>query len=61
MRFSEKSNVYGLGAVAFLVLQIGGIIITGEGDSSMTAGGLIMAFLFLGELATDYSKNKNPE
>lgn len=61
MRFSDKSNVYGVGAFAFIVLDLIGRAITGEGDSSMIAGSLIMTFLFLGELVSDYAKHNEPE
>ena len=62
MRFSDKSYVYGMGSVFFMVLGLAGKIITGGfADSSMIAGGLIMVFLFLGELVSDYSKHKKPE
>jgi hypothetical protein len=57
----EKSNVYLMGAIFLMVLGLAGKIITGgTADNSILAGGLIMCILFLGEIVTDYEKQKEP-
>ena len=57
MRHFSKINVYAAGGTFLFSFSFISTMATGQMDTSFTTGGLIMYFLWLGEIASSHKVN----